>query len=88
MKIIGNYVLQELGNDYVLIPTGNDPRNYKGMCSFNETGAFIWRQLEKNRTEDALLDLVTEVYDIDRDGARRDVGRFLDRLEEINIIER
>lgn len=88
MKIIGQYILQELGNDYVLMPTGNDPRNYKGMCSFNETGAFIWRLLEKQKSEEALLDAVVGVYDIDRAGAARDVGLFLDRLEAINIIER
>lgn len=88
MKIIGHYVLQELGDDYVLMPAGNDPRNYKGMCSFNETGAFIWRLLEKQKSEDALLDAVTNVYDIDREGARRDVDNFLSRLESIKIIER
>lgn len=88
MKIIGQYILQELGNDYVLMPTGNDPRSYKGMCSFNETGAFIWRLLEKEKSEEALLDAVVGVYDIDRAGAERDVKLFLDRLEAINIIER
>lgn len=88
MKINGNYVLQEIGNDFVLIPTGNNPDNYQGMCTFNETGAFIWHQIERNKGVEDMLDAVVKVYDVDRDGARKDVNLFLDRLENINIITR
>ena len=50
------------------------------------TGATIWRLLEKPVTIAALCDRLTELYDVDRETCETDVLAFAERLHVAGLI--
>jgi hypothetical protein len=56
------------------------------MISLNETGLLIWNMLEKGCDEADLLAAFLEKYDVESEVAKRDIGRFLDKLRSAGIL--
>lgn len=79
-------VTRKTGNEYVLVPVTDNIADMNSVYTLNETGAFIWDQINGSRTvEDIILALVNE-YDIDRANAENDVFSFLENLRKYLII--
>ena len=57
------------------------------IMSVNETGAFLWRLLEKGAEKPELVDGLTKEYEVDAETAEKDVDAFLNRLREKALIE-
>ena len=47
MKIKSGFMLYEVAGSYVVVPAGDEPLDFNGMVTLNETGAFLWKQLEQ-----------------------------------------
>ena len=77
MKIDKQYILRQIAGDYVIIPAGKTTLEFNGMYTVNEQGAFLWKQLGAEITEEKLVDAVLEEYEIDRQPAQADVAEFL-----------
>jgi hypothetical protein len=57
------------------------------LHEFNETGTFIWKLIEKNRSKaDILRELINE-FEVSAEKAQRDLDEFLAKLEKNEIIE-
>lgn len=87
MRIKEGFVLRELGDGFIIVPTGNAKLRFNGMISFNASGALIWRCLDKGLDRDRTATEMTEVYDIDRETALADIDRFYDKLREACLVE-
>ena len=68
MKKIQEFILREVADEYILIPTGKTTETFNGIISLSETGAFIYEHLEEAPSFDALVDMITKEYDVDRNG--------------------
>ena len=55
MHISENYILREIMGEYIVVPTGEEAMKFQGLVTLNETGAFLWKELQKN-------DLTKEYY--------------------------
>lgn len=86
MKIDRQYILRQIAGDYVIIPTGKTTLEFNGMITVNEQGAFLWKQLGTETTEEKLVDAVLEEYEIDRQTAQADVAEFLAILRKCNML--
>jgi hypothetical protein len=63
-------------------------KELKGMITLTESGYLLWKALDKGTdTVDALVDVLLETYDVDRDVATQDVNAFLNYLTEMGVIE-
>lgn len=49
MKIKSDYLLRKVADSYVVVPVGKATVDFNGMINLNETGAFLWQQLQKGR---------------------------------------
>ncbi|MBQ3196273.1 MAG: PqqD family protein [Clostridia bacterium] len=87
MKIKEGFVLRELGENFIVVPTGNAKLQFNGMINFNATGAFIWRCLEAGQDRDKTVAALTETYDVDVVTAAADVDRFYAKLREACLVE-
>ena len=88
MKIKDLFVLQELVDEYMVVPVGDEADRMQGIIRLNETGAFLWKLLsEKNRTEDDLVKAITDEYDTDKETARADVVAFIDTIKQFGCLE-
>lgn len=86
MKIEKEFILREIAGDYVIVPTGKTALEFNGLITVNELGAFIWKKLQQDVTEDELIQVILEEYEVDEETAGNDVEEFLNKLTECKIL--
>jgi methyltransferase-like protein len=80
-------VTRKTGNEYVLVPITNNIADMNSVYTLNESGAFIWEQIDGKRNIEEIISLLTEEYDIDNKKAEDDVFIFIGNLRKYLIIE-
>ena len=70
-----------------MIPVSSILVDFAGMITLNETGVFLWRLLEEERTFEDLLTELQKEYDVDEKTAREDIAAFLDEIRAIKALE-
>ena len=87
MRIKDEFVLQELIDEYIVVPVGDESDKLHGIIRLNDTGAFLWKLLSQNdKTEDALVNALVDEYLIDIDTAKKDVNDFICVVKEYGCI--
>jgi len=87
MKINENYIVKNIVDETIIIPTGEAAQYFNGLISTNEVAAFIWENIEKCNTVDEMVELVYSEFDADYEIIKNDVQGFLNTLKEVNMIE-
>ena len=87
MKISKEFILREIAGNYIVVPFGENAISFKAMITLNKTGAFLWRQLEEERTEEELLSTMLKEYDIDSKIAKADIQQFIEKLQTAGILK-
>lgn len=86
MKVKPGYMLRKVVEIYVIIGIGDEAYTPNEIMSLNETGAFLWRMLEKGAERGELVESLTKEYDVDGQTAAADVDSFLAQLREKELI--
>jgi len=87
MKIKGDYILKEIVGDYIVVPVGIDRVDLGAVVTLNETGAFLWKKLSNESTENDLVDALCAEFEVDRAKAEADVSEFIEQIRGIEAIE-
>lgn len=87
MKIAQGFKLMNIVDSNVVVPIGERNLCFKGMVTLNDSGAFLWKQLEKDITKDELLEVMLQEYEIDRATAESDIDKFIYILKTSEILE-
>ena len=87
MKIKDGFILREVAGSYLVVAVGNAVKEFGGIVNLNETGAFLWRLLEKSSTEPAMVDALLNEYEVDRETAEKDVKAFVEKLTEAKLVK-
>ena len=86
MKLKEGFILRSVAGNNVVIPTGKRTLDLNGMITLNETGAFIWRQLEQDADEEQIVAAILESYDVEPERAAKCVKTFLEKLREVGCL--
>ncbi len=86
MKRVNGFVLREIADEILLVPTGEVSLIHNEIINLNHTGKLLWELLEQDQREEDLLQALLDTYEVDAETARKDLERFLGRLREIGII--
>lgn len=81
-----NFILRQTADLLVILPVGEASIRFPGMISVNETGAFLWGELEKEHTPDTLAEGLTREYEVKLPTARRDTDAFLEKLRKAGAL--
>ncbi len=88
MKIKENFVMQELADEYIVIPVGEAADKLHGVIRLNTSGAFIWKMLsEKDITKEELIGEVCVAFSVDRTIAADDISSFLNQINVFDCLE-
>ncbi|MBR5614049.1 MAG: PqqD family protein [Clostridia bacterium] len=87
MKIKADYMLRSVAGQNVVVPIGSAALDFNGMINLNESGAFLWRAMAEDVTEQALVDALLAEYDVNPEVAKADVGAFIKKMREANLIQ-
>lgn len=86
MKIKEGFIIRKIGDEIVVVPVATEQLNFNGMINLNETGAFLWKKLEQDCTQEELISAVEARYQISKDEAQKDVEEFIKKLNEAGFI--
>lgn len=86
MRIKKGFLLRKVLEDYVVVPVGAGSLDFDGMVTLNETGAFLWEALAEEKTEEELVEALTEQYEVTREQAQASTARFVRKLQEADFL--
>ncbi|MDD3382642.1 MAG: PqqD family protein [Bacilli bacterium] len=87
MKIKKDYVLREIVDEYVVIPVKDAAINFNGMITLNESAKLLWESLIEEKSEEDLIKVLCDEYQISKEEATIDVKDFINVLKENNLLE-
>ena len=82
MKIKDGFIVREILDSYMAVPVGERTREVHGVIALNDTGAFLWRMLEEDTSEDKLIASMVKEYEITEKTAKDDIKEYLSFLRE------
>lgn len=85
MKMKDGFVLRTVAGETVVLPTGG-VTNFDMMITLNDTGRFLWEQLEKETNEAELVQALLAEYDVTEEVAAKSVAAFVARLKELDFL--
>ena len=86
MKIKGDFMLRQVAGTWVVLPLGQSTLDLNGMLTLNESGAVLWKALERGGRKE-MVRALTQEYDVSPEQAAADVDRFLGKLAETGLLE-
>jgi methyltransferase-like protein len=78
---------RKTGSEYVLIPVSNNIADMESVFTINETGAFIWEQMDGKKSIEELTNLLMEEYEVDYQTALADITGFVETMRDYLVIE-
>lgn len=87
MKIKNGFVLHNVGDENIVVAVGKMTTKFHGMIRLNDTGAFIFKLLEKGTDENGIVSALMTEYGIDEATAKTASSSFLSQLTEAGVLE-
>ncbi len=86
MKLKDGFALRQVGGHSLVVPVGAQTVNFNGMITLNETGAFLWQQLQQESTAEALTAALLAEYEVTAEVAAADVAAFIEKLRQAALL--
>ena len=87
MQIKDNFLLRKVADSYVVVPVGKLTLDFNGIITLNETGAFLFEQLQKGAEREDLIENLLKEYDVDPEKAAADIDVFLEKVKDADVLE-
>jgi hypothetical protein len=88
MKIKDGFTLRTICGEHIVIGEGLAQVNFNKMLSLNGSAAYLWEQLKgKEFTEEDVVKLLTDKYDVTPERALEDVKKLLEEWKKQDVVE-
>jgi hypothetical protein len=86
MKLKDGFILRQVGGHSLVVPVGSKVVDFNCMITLNDAGAFLWQQLQEERTAEQLTAALLEEYDVTAEVAAADVAAFVEKLQQAELL--
>ena len=87
MKAKPGFVLRNVMDEHILMPTGDNVGVFKGAVLLNNVAAMVWEKLQNPVSREDLLRAVLDRFDVEEAVASADLDRLLRDMKEKGMIE-
>ncbi len=87
MKLKEGFILHDVGNEHMVVATGEAGKSFNGLIRVNKTAYFIFQQLLEETTFQQIVDAMMEQYDASAEIIRADVERVVNTIREAGFLE-
>lgn len=87
MKLKYNFVINQVADQMVAVPVGDDLGEFNGFIKMNDVGADIFDLLKEDTTVEKMIeDLKVKYSDATEEEIRENVVAFTDKLKESGVL--
>ena len=87
MKLKTNYKVRKIAGESVIVRMGTQNVNMTTIISLNSTSEWLWEQLQGEEFDaEKVADLLTAEYEVERDVAILDATKWVDMLQEADLV--
>jgi hypothetical protein len=86
MKLKDGFMLREIAGTWVVVPLGQRVVEFNGLMTLSDSGAYLWKMLERGAEMEELIGGIIEEYEIDKDTAKEDIDEFIGQIAEKGLI--
>lgn len=86
MQIKPEYQLKNIAGDFVVVATGAAVVDLASSFSLNESGAVLWKALEKDNDIEGLVAALKSEYDVTYEEAKQDAEAFVEFLKARDML--
>ena len=87
MKAKTGFVLRNVVDEFILMPTGDNIGKFNGTILLNEVSALVWEKLQNPVSKDDLLKAVLDEFEVEKAVASADLDVLLKTLSGYGVIE-
>ena len=87
MKIKNDFILRKVADSYVVVPVGKMTLDFNGIINLNETGAFLFGELQKGADREELIQKLLAEYDVTPEKAANDIDIFIQKAKDADVLE-
>lgn len=77
---------RRIAGETILVPVSGELARMQEIFILDEVADHIWQRIDGRTTLDAIVDSLTERFDVECDTARRDLLAFVEALQEVGLI--
>ena len=77
---------RRIGDAYVIVPMAGHGADLDTVLNLNRVAAFVWEQLDGERTGARVVDAVVSRFDVDRERAAADYLELLGTLLDLGAV--
>ena len=85
MKIKNDFILRKVADSYVVVPVGKMTLDFNGIINLNETGAFLFGELQKGADREELIQKLLAEYDVTPEKAANDIDIFIQKAKDADL---
>ena len=87
MKIKSGFMLREIAGQWVVVPIGARVVEFNNIMTLAESGAILWKLLEKGTNEEEMASALMSEYKVDRELVTRDIRNFIESIKAKGLCE-
>ena len=70
----------------MLVPVADNIADMDSVYTLNETGAFIWEQIDGKKSFESIINILISEYEIDAHTAEADLFSFINKMKDYLLI--
>lgn len=86
MRIKDGFVVRDIMGQCVVVATGEASEDFSGMIKLNDTGKDIWQGVADGKSEEEIVKLIVQEYDVDEEHAKASVEKFVEDMKDKGFI--
>ena len=81
-----NFVYRKIQDETILVPIKDNVGDMESIYNLNEVAAFIWEQLDGEKTLLDIRNMIVEEFEVSPEQAQADLCDFVSQLKEVNAM--
>ena len=86
MRVKDGFISHNIGDEYMVVATGDAAENFNGIIRGNETLVYIFELLKEETTEDEIVDAMCKKYDAPKEVISKDVANVIQKIREAGFL--
>lgn len=87
MKVKDGFLLRQVAGRYIIVAVNDQAADFDGIVTVNEVGAFIWKLMENDVTEEEILSAVLNEYEVSESDAKADIAAFIAKAKTNGFLD-